>query len=231
MNAVTSISAIVCNEDLFNARPGDEQFTVAFHEHLGLKGIETNDSEDFSRYPISKHLMAFANPRTVVRWELSTTERVFEAPRKGCNLYIKGGNRGAQINGYTFTGKSKADFIARHERYENSEIKWAQVNSVWQQKIFKIKGYDVYISHKSTGFDAQVTWRSPDLKEPDLKERTVIHPENLRIRELMYNTRNLTDYAELKAKLDPSLDVTIPARSLQEWLVSLLPSCDKMYEK
>jgi hypothetical protein len=71
MNAVVNTRRIECNEELFDARPGDEQFGLVFHEYLGIAGLEANDSENFSQYPISSNLMKFANPRTTTRWELS----------------------------------------------------------------------------------------------------------------------------------------------------------------
>ena len=64
---------IRCNEDRFNEASGDVQFSINFHEYLGVANQEVNGNagvESYSQYPISRYLMMYASPRTVVRYEL-----------------------------------------------------------------------------------------------------------------------------------------------------------------
>jgi hypothetical protein len=64
---------IRCNGDAFNGADGDLQFSIVFHEYLGVAGIEINEESDiqsYSKYPISRYLMQFAIPKTVIRYEL-----------------------------------------------------------------------------------------------------------------------------------------------------------------
>ena len=64
---------IRCNDDLFENMSGDIQFSINLHEYLGVAGIEKNgmsDIQSYSQYPISKYLMQYASPKSVVRYEL-----------------------------------------------------------------------------------------------------------------------------------------------------------------
>lgn len=77
---------ILCVDERLSALPGDEQFSINFHEHLGVAGIEINDeSADYSRYPISSRLMKFANPVVTTRWELGDLNK-----DNLCDLYTDG---------------------------------------------------------------------------------------------------------------------------------------------
>ena len=91
---------IECNEDRFNASSGDLQFTINFHEYLGIAGIETslNTSDEvagknsYSQYPISKYLMQYVRPSRVERYELGDEVAVKAPNHNDGDIYSLGGD-------------------------------------------------------------------------------------------------------------------------------------------
>jgi hypothetical protein len=69
---------IRCVTEKFDDSSGDLQFTIVFHEFLGIAGIEVDsesDNNSYSEYLVSKYLMKFARPVNVVRYELGSLPR------------------------------------------------------------------------------------------------------------------------------------------------------------
>ena len=118
--------SIECNQDLFQDSDGDEQYSINFHEYLGVAGIEKNlvvknekgVDNSYSQYPISQYLMTYAAPEKEIRFVLGGDNvacRVYQMP--------------FHIPGFVSTeDKAEADFFLSRKSERKKAVGWTRLN-------------------------------------------------------------------------------------------------------